>query len=152
MKKGGVTLTHSLPQKLKPSDEDIAVKILAAQGRPMYYQDFIVEVLSQQEQPQHPAAISRVLTQINLDARFTYVGNGEWGLKVWAPGKSTRKVPTITLLNKRTADDYGNDEVDLDVELDLDKELLFDDVEEDVEEIVDTEAEEVSYQKDNSWR
>ncbi|MGE4271791.1 MAG: DNA-directed RNA polymerase subunit delta [Desulfitobacterium sp.] len=141
-------MTHSLPQKLKPSDEDIAVKILAEQGRPMYYQDFIVEVLSQQERPQHPAAISRVLTQINLDARFTYVGNGEWGLKVWSPGKSSRKVPTITLLNKRTVEDDVNDEV----ELDLDKELLFDDGEEDVEGIVDSEAEEDSYQKDDSWR
>lgn len=139
-------MTHSLTPKIKSSDEDMAYEILASQGRAMHYQDLIVEVLRRQERPQDAAAISGVLTQINLDARFTYVGNGEWGLKVWVPTKSSRKVPTITLLNKELAYDDDNQDLELDLE---GKDVLFDDGE-DVEEL-DSDVEEGSFDKEESW-
>jgi len=112
----------------------------------MHYQDLIREVLQRQGQPQDPAAISSVLTQINLDARFAYLGNGEWGLKAWVPNKNTRRIPTITLLNKGIAyDDEDSSELELDLE---DKEILYDDAE-DMEEL---EAEnDDSFSNEESW-
>lgn len=144
--KGGVILTHSLTQKIRLSDGDMAYEILAANGGAMYYQDLILEVLRRQERPEVPVAIAGVLTQINLDARFTYVGNGEWGLKAWVPSKSSRKLPTITLLNKELADDDNHD-----LELDLEgKENLFEEGE-NLGEEQDPEMEEESFPKEGSW-
>ncbi len=134
-------MTHSLTPKFKPSDEDIAREILAAQGRPMYYYDLIREVLSAQERPLDPTHISRVLTQINLDTRFSYLGNGEWGLKVWVPTKGTRRLPTITLMNKELVYDDAND-------LDSDKDLLFEDIEEELDEVLESEHEEDPFEKE----
>ncbi|ACL22840.1 DNA-directed RNA polymerase delta subunit, putative [Desulfitobacterium hafniense DCB-2] len=144
--KGGVKLTHSLTQNVKLSDEDMAYEILASQGRAMHYQDLIMEVLTRQERPQDAAAISGVLTHINLDARFAYAGNGEWGLKVWVPSKSSRKLPTITLLNKGLPYDDDNQELELDLE---GKDVLFDDGEDGGEE--DAELEEGSFNNEESW-
>jgi len=139
-------LTHSYSQKVKITAEDIAYEILSSRGRGMHYQDLIREVLQRQGQPQDPAAISSVLTQINLDARFAYLGNGEWGLKAWVPNKNTRRIPTITLLNKGIAyDDEDSSELELDLE---DKEILYDDAE-DMEEL---EAEnDDSFSNEESW-
>ena len=145
--KGGVILTHSLTQKIRLSDEDMAYEILASNGSAMYYQDLILEVLKRQGRPQDPVAISGVLTQINLDARFAYVGNGEWGLKVWVPSKGSRKLPTITLLNKELAYDDENQDLDLDLE---EKEILFEDGEELGEEM-DPDNEEDSFTNEESW-
>jgi DNA-directed RNA polymerase subunit delta len=122
LKKGGGILTHSPTPKFKPSDGDLAYEILAAQARPMYYYDLIREVLSRQELPLEPAYISGVLTQINLDTRFSYLGKGEWGLKVWVPTRGSRRLPTITLMNKELV--YDDESHDLDLEkdpLDLDE-------------------------------
>jgi len=134
-------LTHSLTPKFKPSDEDIACEILAAQGRPMYYYDLISEVLNSQERPLDPTYISGVLTQINLDTRFSYLGNGEWGLRVWVPTKGSKKLPIITLMNKELADDEANI-------LDSDKDLLFEEVEEEIDEEVESDIEEDSFEKE----
>lgn len=141
LKKGGGILIHSLTPKFKPSDEDIACKILTAKGQPMYYYDLIREVLSSQKRPLDPTQISGVLTQINLDARFTHLGNGEWGLKAWTPVKVSRKLPTLALINKELADDDAND-------LDADKDLLFEDSEE-LDEEVEGELEEDSIDKED---
>lgn len=147
-------MTHSLTPKFKPSDADIAYEILATQGRPMYYYDLIREVLSRQELPQDPAHISGVLTQINLDTRFSYLGKGEWGLKVWVPTRGAKKLPTITLMNKELAYDDESQDLDLDKDslLDIDEEI-----EEVEEELDDSFSKEVGYKgrktehEDESW-
>lgn len=108
----------------------------------MNYYTLIREVLSSQERPLDPTHISEVLTKINLDARFMYLGKGEWGLKAWTPTKVSRKLPTITLMNKELVDDEAN-------ELDLDKDLLFDDIEEDLDEEAESELEEDSIDKED---
>lgn len=142
LKKGGGILTHSLTPKFKPSDEDIACKILTANGRPMYYYDLIREVLSSQDRPLDPTQISGVLTQINLDARFSHLGNGEWGLKAWTPIKVSRKLSTMTLISKELVDDEVGD-------LDAYKDLLSEDSEEEMGEEVEGEPEEDSINKED---
>lgn len=108
----------------------------------MYYYDLIREVLSSQERPMDPTQISGVLTQINLDARFSHLGNGEWGLKAWTPIKVSRKLPTMTLINKEWVDDEA-------VDLDADKDLLSEDIEEELDEEVEGELEEDSIDKED---
>ena len=39
-------------------------------------------------------------TWLNLDARFTSVGQGYWGLRTMAPQKGSRQVPLLTLMHK----------------------------------------------------
>ncbi len=121
---GGDVLIHSPKAMKKLSEQDLAHEILATQGRPMYYQDLIREVLERQNRPLEPNAISSTLTQINLDARFVYVNNGEWGLKVWVPTKSSRRTPTIALLNKELNPNDEQDNKDMELE---EKELFSDD-------------------------
>ena len=109
--KGGGVLTHSLSKKNdKPSEADIAYEVLKVQGNPMHYQTLIEEVLRRLGITQEAIRIAAVLTQINLDTRFTFLGRGEWGLKVWEPSKVNRRSPSITLINKASSD--GEDRTD----------------------------------------
>jgi len=93
-------LTHSLSKKDKPTEADIAFEILKAQGNPMHYQNLIEEVLRRLGVSQEAIRIAAALTQINLDTRFTFLGRGEWGLKVWDPAKMPRRSPAVALINR----------------------------------------------------
>lgn len=103
--KGGGVLTHSLNRKDKPTEADIAYEVLKAQDKPMHYHNLIEEVLKRLGISQEAIRIAAALTQINLDTRFTFLGRGEWGLKVWEPAKIAKKGPTITLMNKASSDE-----------------------------------------------
>lgn len=127
-------MTHSLNNKAKPTEADIAYEILKAQGNPMYYQGLIEEVLRRLGIPQEAIRVAAALTQINLDTRFSFLGRGEWGLKVWDPMKVPRRSQPITLMTKASsAEDDKSDAEELD---DLDS------VDEDASEIDEDEADE----------
>lgn len=83
----------------------------------MNYQDLIQEVLKTKSIPFEPGRVSEVLTQINLDTRFTYLGKGEWGLRAWVTSKGPRKLSSVSSLSKSSVED--DDEADLDEEKDL---------------------------------
>ncbi|MDR3584672.1 MAG: DNA-directed RNA polymerase subunit delta [Desulfosporosinus sp.] len=123
--KGGGVLTHSLSKKDKPTEADIAFEVLKAQGNPMHYHNLIEEVLRRLGISQEAIRIAAALTQINLDTRFTFLGQGEWGLKVWEPAKTTKKLSPITLMNKTSADE--EDKADLE---ELDEDALDEDASE----------------------
>ncbi|CAA7599758.1 DNA-directed RNA polymerase delta subunit [Acididesulfobacillus acetoxydans] len=89
----------------KLSGTDIAYELLQSHGRPMNYRDLIGLILQKKELPESPERISAMLTQINLDTRFAYAGSGEWGLKVWLPTRTSKRMPSITLMNKSVAYD-----------------------------------------------
>jgi len=103
-------LTHSLSKKNKPTEADIAFEILKAQGNPMHYQNLIEEVLRRLGISQEAIRIAAALTQINLDTRFTFLGKGEWGLKVWDPAKTPRRSPAVALINKESPDEDDKSE------------------------------------------
>ena len=98
-------MTHSLSSKTKPTEADIAYEILKAQGNPMYYHGLIEEVLRRLGIPQEAIRIAAALTQINLDTRFSFLGRGEWGLKVWDPTKVPKRSPAVTLMTKASSDE-----------------------------------------------
>jgi len=103
--KGGGVVTHSLTSKEKPTEADAAFEVLKAQGYPMHYHNLIEEVLRRLGISQEAIRIASALTQINLDTRFSYLGRGEWGLKVWEPSKMPKRTAAVSLMNKATSDE-----------------------------------------------
>ena len=127
-------MTHSLSKKAKPTEADVAYEILKDQGNPMYYQGLIEEVLRRLGIPQEAIRIAAALTQINLDTRFTFLGRGEWGLKVWDSTKVPRRSQPITLMTKESSDEEDKSDAE---ELDD-----LDSMDEDATEIDEDEADE----------
>jgi len=103
--KGGGVVTHSLTSKDKSTEADIAYEVLKAQGNPMHYHNLIEEVLQRLGISQEAIRIAAALTQINLDTRFSFLGRGEWGLKVWETAKAPKRLAPISLISKTSSDE-----------------------------------------------
>jgi DNA-directed RNA polymerase subunit delta len=114
-------LDHSLSRKDKLTETDMAYEVLKDQGNPMHYHSLIEEVFRRLGISPEAAKIAAVLTQINLDTRFMFLGRGEWGLKAWEPSKISKKASSAAATNKTVAEDEDKSEAD---ELDEDEELL----------------------------
>ncbi|KAB2953833.1 DNA-directed RNA polymerase subunit delta [Heliorestis acidaminivorans] len=84
------------------SEAEQIVQVLREKGEALHFRDLIAEVLKRKgyENPTDIKAMARLYTQMNLDMRFVYLGDGLWGLRNWAPATAVRKIPTISLLNK----------------------------------------------------
>lgn len=141
--KGGGALTHSLSKKNKPTEADIAYEVLNTHGTPMYYQKLISEVLKRLGISPGAARIAEALTKINLDTRFVFLGQGEWGLRVWEPAKSSRRSAALTLMNKSSEED---ERLDIDQE-ELEDELL----EEETLELEETFEDPIEPQPEEKW-
>jgi DNA-directed RNA polymerase delta subunit. len=151
MRKVVQILINSINQRPQLSETDIAFKILQAEGSPQNYHDLIVKVLNRLNLPIDAEQISSVLTQINLDTRFAYAGQGEWGLKVWIPMHVAKKQPSNSLLDKTTAQEDKTDK-DFSEEVNLDLEDLDSDLEDGILEIDDTFEREQEVQKyEDKW-
>lgn len=143
-------MINSMNQGPHLSETDIAFEILQAEGSQNYH-DLIVKVLNCLNLPINAEQISSVLTQINLDTRFVYAGQGEWGLKVWVPMRVAKKQPSITILNKTTAQEDETDK-DYTEEVILDLEDQESDLEEGILEIDDPYEREQEVQKyEDKW-
>ena len=105
-------MTHSLSKKAKPTEADIAYEILKTKGNPMYYHGLIEEVLRRLGIPQEAIRIAAALTQINLDTRFSFLGQGEWGLKVWDQTKVPRRAHSVTSMTKASPDEEGKSDAE----------------------------------------
>ncbi|MHB8073533.1 DNA-directed RNA polymerase subunit delta [Desulfosporosinus fructosivorans] len=127
-------MTHSLKGKDKPTEADIAYEVLKAHGNPMHYHNLIEEVLGRLGISQEAIRIAAALTQINLDTRFTFLGRGEWGLKVWDPSKTPRKLAPVSLMNKSSSEEDDKqdlEELDEDADEDpLETDEVFDETDE----------------------
>lgn len=75
------------------SETDVAYSILLQKGEPVYYKDLIEEVMKcmgRDMQTIDSYSISEIYTQINIDSRFFFKGNGMWGLSEWNPPELRR--------------------------------------------------------------
>lgn len=144
-------MINSINQGPQLSETDIAFEILRAEGSPRNYHDLIVKVLNRLNLTIDAEQISSVLTQINLDTRFAYAGQGEWGLRVWVPMHVAKKQPSITLLNKTTAQEDERNK-DSSEEINLDLEDQESDLEDGILEIEDPFEREQEVQKyEDKW-
>lgn len=77
---------------LKSSEVDVAYYILSKAGKTIYYKDLVLDVIEKTHKPVQSlsAAISEVYTLINMDSRFHYEGEGQWGLTEWNPPEVKR--------------------------------------------------------------
>lgn len=77
---------------LNSSDVEVAAYILNEGKVPMYYKDLIMEILEKKQKNVQSVAesISEIYTQINMDSRFHYAGDGKWGLTEWNPPETKR--------------------------------------------------------------
>ena len=74
------------------SEADVAYYVLSKKGQSMYYKDLVLDVIKKKHKPVQSlsAAISEVYTHINMDSRFHYEGEGQWGLVEWVPPEIKR--------------------------------------------------------------
>jgi DNA-directed RNA polymerase delta subunit len=77
-------------------------ELLKANGQPLHYSVLLDEVTSRfyADRDDQIAARARFYTWLNLDTRFTSVGQGCWGLRTMAPQKGARQVPLLSLMHK----------------------------------------------------
>ena len=105
-------MTQLLRGREKSTEADIAYEVLKAQAGPLHYLQLIEEVLRRLEIAQDAARIAAVLTQINMDTRFSFLGNGEWGLKTWETAQPAKRTTVVSPVSKAVADE----EEDLELE------------------------------------
>lgn len=77
---------------LNSTDIEVAAYVLHEHKAPMYYKDLIMDVLEKRQKNVQALAeaISEIYTQINMDSRFHYAGEGRWGLTEWNPPETKR--------------------------------------------------------------
>lgn len=64
---------------------DAAYAVLKAHGQPLLVHDLIEQVLEQLQQEPESRRMAQIYSEINMDVRFVYRGDGLWGLRDWAP-------------------------------------------------------------------
>jgi len=76
------------------SDVDLAFRILKQRGEPVYFRELIEEILRPKAVPanQWNRAAAAIYTQLNLDTRFNYLGEGRWGLHSGHLAPAVRRV------------------------------------------------------------
>ncbi len=74
------------------TEVDVAYHILSEEGTTMHYKELVLKVIELKHKPVQSlaAAISEVYTLINMDSRFHYEGECQWGLTEWNPPEAKR--------------------------------------------------------------
>lgn len=69
------------------SGVDLAYRILKEKKTDIYFRDLLGEVLAAKSIPPYllTQAMAELHTQINMDSRFAFKGQGRWGLTEWVP-------------------------------------------------------------------
>ena len=69
------------------SGVDLAHRILKEKKTDIYFRDLLTEVLTAKQTPSYlmTQAMAELHTQINMDSRFSFKGQGKWGLTEWVP-------------------------------------------------------------------
>ena len=74
------------------SELDIMYRILKQNGQAQKIRDLILQAYEVKGlSPDDPSAMAAIHTQIILDHRFVFLGQGSWGLKEWTQGKINRR-------------------------------------------------------------
>lgn len=128
---------------------DIAYEILKQSKNNYNFQNLIKEAanvkgISEDEMMDH---ISQLFTELNIDGRFVYLGQNEWGLKSWYPVDQSE-----TLLFTRDDDDEDDDEdYDDDFDEDFEDDSKDEDDEDDDEDEEDEDEEEEDEEDDEDF-
>jgi DNA-directed RNA polymerase subunit delta len=91
---------------------DAAYQVLKAHNRPMDVQDLLDETLAALGLDREPRQVAKIYTDINMDVRFQYRGNNQWGLKEWQPKSTGRS--NVSGRDRGGEDDDDGDELEED--------------------------------------
>jgi DNA-directed RNA polymerase subunit delta len=69
---------------------DAAYEVLKESGQPLLVHDLMDRILEVLHQDPDPRRMAQIYSDMNLDVRFVYKGNGLWGIRDWAPKTPTR--------------------------------------------------------------
>ena len=75
------------------NEVEIAAWILQENNKPpMHYKELLLKVieLKGKEVQSEAEAIAEIYTQMNMDSRFHFTGEGCWGLTEWTPQERAR--------------------------------------------------------------
>jgi DNA-directed RNA polymerase subunit delta len=75
----------------KLPEVDVAYQILKHVGEGKNLRELIHEVFGIKGISVDPQKMAAVHTEITLDSRFNFLGQGNWGLKEWTQGKIVRR-------------------------------------------------------------
>ncbi|MDI6823414.1 MAG: DNA-directed RNA polymerase subunit delta [Bacillota bacterium] len=82
-------------RRAPPSTVDIACQVLREMGRPMHFRELCDEIMRRrQEAGSDNLHLARIYTDLNLDHRLTYLGEGNWGLREWQRQRISRSLAT----------------------------------------------------------
>lgn len=76
----------------KLSEVDMVYQLLKNHGEAKGFRDLVQEVFALKDIPlDNHQLMAAIHTQMNLDNRFVFLGQGNWGLKEWSLGKVVRR-------------------------------------------------------------
>ncbi len=77
-------------------------QLLKDKGQPLHYTVLMDEVADKffKDEEDLIRAKARFYTWLNMDTRFSSMGQGYWGLRNWAPAKGARRLPLLSLMHK----------------------------------------------------
>lgn len=76
----------------KMPEVDIIYRILKMNNQALSFREILQQVCAIKGIPaDNPQLMAEVHTQINLDSRFVFMGQGSWGLREWSQGKVVRR-------------------------------------------------------------
>lgn len=71
---------------------DLVYQILKASGEPKKFRDLVAQVFSIKNiSADNHQMMAHIHTQLNLDYRFAFLGQGTWGLRAWNQAKVVRR-------------------------------------------------------------
>lgn len=79
---------------METSKIDKLYDLIQSGGVPVYYKDAICKVLGVDANKMNAdmaRRISHLYTEMNMDARFDFMGKGMWGLAAWTPKEKAVK-------------------------------------------------------------
>ena len=110
---------------------EIVYQLLKEKKTEQYFRELLKEALVRKNTPDYlmTQSMAELHTQINMDSRFEYKGQGKWGLSEWAPPAK----------NAKTAEERSASVIDEEVQLRRAK----------LEEVQQPDDVEVSFQEEN---
>ncbi|RFU67998.1 DNA-directed RNA polymerase subunit delta [Bacillus sp. V59.32b] len=150
---------YSKEQLSEMSLLEIAYELLAEKKQPVSFKDLMAQISKLQglSDEEINKRISQFYTDLNVDGRFTSLGENRWGLKAWYPvdqiedevvhvakPKKKKKAKKAVVEDIEDEDDLDFEEEELEEDdlLDDDDDLIDIDVDEDDEEDFDEDLEE----------
>ncbi|MFZ5768030.1 MAG: DNA-directed RNA polymerase subunit delta [Bacillota bacterium] len=85
-------------RKAPPSTVEIACEALRERNRPMHFRELCDEIVRRRQEAGYDTLhVARIYTDLNLDHRLIYLGEGNWGLREWQRQRISRSLASQVL-------------------------------------------------------